>query len=240
MAVGNIRVIGQKGTDTQAVFDDLAIRSDDVFAKTQTGVEEARSVGGSSIPPKLRTVLMLIDGRTPFESFKSTLKTYGDVTELFSILRDLGLIIKTSRNDYARERSRVSAPSASSPLGGDTQSSRGNSPSQNFAPLESFTQTPAMSARISRSEQAPEPYAASPVRPARPTNSDVEVIKSNMVRDVSAVLGADAGPVIAKIQGCQTRDDLFASMMGIKKIISIYADRAAADKFASRYQSLSQ
>ena len=59
-----------------------------------------------------------------------------------------------------------------------------------------------------------------------------------MCRDVSALLGADAGPVIQKIQACRTKDDLFASMMGIKKIITIYLDRNAADKFGARYSAL--
>ena len=60
-----------------------------------------------------------------------------------------------------------------------------------------------------------------------------------MIRDVSALLGADAAPVVNKIQGCRTRDDLFSTMMGIKKIITIYTNRDAADKFASRYAVLS-
>ena len=68
---------------------------------------------------------------------------------------------------------------------------------------------------------------------------ELETVKGNMVRDVSSLLGGDAAQVISKIQGCRTKDDLFATMMGIKKIVSIYLDRNAADKFALRYQSLS-
>lgn len=64
------------------------------------------------------------------------------------------------------------------------------------------------------------------------------MIKSNMVRDVTAVLGADAAPVISKIQACRTKDDIFTTMTGIKKIIAIYADRNTADKFGARYNSL--
>jgi hypothetical protein len=92
----------------------------------------------------------------------------------------------------------------------------------------------------------PPPPAPAPAAPlTRGSNYDglnsneLEAIKSKMIRDVSVILGADAGLVISKIQGCRSQDDLFASMMGIKKIISIYADRAAADKFAARYQTLS-
>jgi hypothetical protein len=60
-----------------------------------------------------------------------------------------------------------------------------------------------------------------------------------MIRDVSALLGTDAAPVINKIQVCRTKDDLFSTMMGIKKIITIYTSREVADKFAVRYASLS-
>ena len=82
-------------------------------------------------------------------------------------------------------------------------------------------------------------YAARPMmQPAVDPFPMLETVKANMVRDVGITLGADSGPVIAKIQGCKTKDDLFATMMGIKKIISIYADMKAADKFLSRYPML--
>lgn len=82
--------------------------------------------------------------------------------------------------------------------------------------------------------QAAQQYSA-------PANNfpDLENYKTNMIRDVNGLLGADAAPVINKIQGCRTRDDLFSTMMGIKKIVTIYTNREAADKFASRYAVLS-
>ncbi len=269
MAAGNLRLIGSKNTDPHAVIDDHEVRSDDVFAKTQLGVDEVRRTGGSTIPPKLRTVLMLIDGRTPFESFKSTLQTYGDVTQLFSILRDLGLIVKTAGSDTARERTRSQRTPSTSPLGSETQALRQADLHPTQSSLDAITQMPDMMARIAMAEQAPGVYStgnahnAMPVSPppayypppAAPvmaaatiargapqsglSDSQLDAIKSKMIRDVSAILGADAGLVISKIQGCRTQDDLFASMMGIKKIITIYADRSAAEKFATRYQTLS-
>ncbi len=85
--------------------------------------------------------------------------------------------------------------------------------------------------------------AASPLRavnpPPAPPAFDLEPVKANMVRDVSSLLGSDAAPVINKIQNCRTRDDLFAAMMGIKKIVTMYVDKAAGDQFAARYDSLS-
>jgi hypothetical protein len=85
--------------------------------------------------------------------------------------------------------------------------------------------------------------AASPLRAVNPPPAapafDIEPVKANMVRDVSSLLGSDAGPVINKIQNCRTRDDLFAAMMGIKKIVTMYVDKAAGEQFAARYESLS-
>jgi hypothetical protein len=66
---------------------------------------------------------------------------------------------------------------------------------------------------------------------------DLNGAKSAMVRDVSSILGADAEPVIAKIQNAASKDDLFALMMGIKKIISIYAKPDVAEKFAAKHQA---
>jgi hypothetical protein len=87
----------------------------------------------------------------------------------------------------------------------------------------------------------PEQSYAPPPPQQPPSNyfPELETYKGNMVRDISTLLGADAAPVINKIQACRTKDDLFATMMGVKKIISIYADRNAADKFAARYTALS-
>ncbi len=68
---------------------------------------------------------------------------------------------------------------------------------------------------------------------------ELDSYKSNMIRDVSALLGADSAPVINKIQGCKSKDELFSTMMGIKKIITIYTNRDTAEKFGSRYLGLS-
>lgn len=100
-------------------------------------------------------------------------------------------------------------------------------------------------ANVMASQPSPQPqptYQSAPatmLMPGMNSFPELETIKGNMVRDISSLLASDAGPVIAKIQACRTKDDLFATMMGIKKIISIYLDRSAADKFALRYPSLS-
>lgn len=108
----------------------------------------------------------------------------------------------------------------------------------NLAPMRVGNGASVMS---SAPQSAPEQSYAPPPQQAPPSNyfPELETYKSNMVRDVSTLLGADAAPVINKIQACRTKDDLFATMMGVKKIITIYADRNAAEKFATRYQMLS-
>jgi hypothetical protein len=68
---------------------------------------------------------------------------------------------------------------------------------------------------------------------------ELEKIKTSMAQEVSSILGADAAQVVRKIQLCQTKDDLFSTMMGVKKIITVYTDRNTAEKFAARYQILS-
>lgn len=121
----------------------------------------------------------------------------------------------------------------------------------NLAPMRVGNGAPVMSSAPAPSyappNYSPPAYAPAPApeqsyAPAPQQQNyfpELETIKGNMVRDVSTLLGADASQVINKIQACRTKDDLFATMMGVKKIIMIYADRNAADKFAMRYQVLS-
>ena len=65
-------------------------------------------------------------------------------------------------------------------------------------------------------------------------SAELEKIKNMMAQDVTTILGADAAQVVRKIQSSQTKDELFENMMGIKKIISIYSNSVAAEKFADR------
>jgi hypothetical protein len=104
----------------------------------------------------------------------------------------------------------------------------------NGAPMQGYVQQPmSQQARQMQSPQVAQAYA-----PQQAFSPELDNYKNNMIRDVSALLGADAAPVISKIQTCRTKEELFAAMMGIKKIIGIYTDRNAADKFGAKYGSL--
>ncbi len=76
----------------------------DVFRKTPHGAEVARQQGSAGIPQRLRTVLMLIDGRTPISSFSSLLVNYGDVSEIFRMMLEMGLIEKVSAGSHFERR----------------------------------------------------------------------------------------------------------------------------------------
>ncbi len=62
-----------------------------IFKRTAKGIEESRN-RNCELPQRLKSMLLLIDGRTPVSRFLQTLTVYGDVTELFQVLVDLALI----------------------------------------------------------------------------------------------------------------------------------------------------
>jgi hypothetical protein len=63
--------------------------------------------------------------------------------------------------------------------------------------------------------------------------------RDDMVRDIMVLLGKDAQMVVTKIQRCETPMDLLAMMMGLKKIITMYANNAKAEEFGNKYSYLS-
>ena len=115
----------------------------------------------------------------------------------------------------------------------------------NGAPMQGYAQPMQQPAYAPQQQQAYAPQQQPAYAPQQPAYApqpaffpELESYKANMTRDVSALLGADAAPVISKIQACRNKDELFAAMMGIKKIIGIYTDRNAADKFGAKYGAL--
>jgi hypothetical protein len=71
------------------------------------------------------------------------------------------------------------------------------------------------------------------------TNSNFLEARDNMVREIMQLLGKDAEMVVAKIQRCETGMDLFAMMMGLKKIIGMYASNEKAEQFATKFAFVS-
>ena len=104
----------------------------------------------------------------------------------------------------------------------------------NGAPVQAANHLPPSMQQAPQQQRQPAPRSPS----GTTFSPELDMIKSNMVRDVSTLLGSDADMVISKIQNCRTKDDLFATMMGIKKIILMYQDKTVAEKFANRYEML--
>ncbi len=199
----------------------MEVELSNIYRKTLKGIDEV-AFKTSGLPLRLLSYLLVVDGEASADQLAARNQHLPSMPEVLQGLAGQGFleVIGTAANVVNISQMRVGNGSNTFSSQPETQ------PPQQMAP-----QAPAQ-------QQQPQfqPQAYAPAPPGY--FPELEIYKTNMTRDVSALLGADAGPVIQKIQGCKTRDDLFAAMMGIKKIITIYVDRAAADKFGSRYSSL--
>jgi len=189
-----------------------------IYRQTVKGIDEVAFKSGG-LPLRLMSYLLVIDGEASVDQLAAMHPNLPSIQAVLQGLCGQGFIevAGTAANvvDIGQMRMSNGASMPASPP------ARQQNPSYNYAPAPS--------------QPAPS-YAQ---QPNSNNSGELELYKANMIRDISALLAADAAPVISKIQGCRTRDELFATMMGIKKIITIYANREAADKFAARYSPLS-
>ncbi len=194
-----------------------------IYRKTLKGIDEI-AFKTSGLPLRLLSYLLVVDGEASAEQLSARNQHLPSMADVLSGLAAQGFleVIGTAANVVNISQMRVAN---GAPMTGGAGTPPPAMPMQQppaFAPMPSPAFAPAPAAAPAGAGYFPE----------------LEIYKSNMIRDVSVLLGADAGPVIQKIQACKTKDDLFAAMMGIKKIINIYLDRAAADKFGTRYNGL--
>lgn len=85
---------------------------EDIICKTPKGFEEARKqTSESSMPRRLRSLLMVVDGKSPFRTYAQTLKNHGDVEDLYASLEQAGYISRIPGGSQAR----TPAPAASRP-----------------------------------------------------------------------------------------------------------------------------
>lgn len=188
-----------------------------IYRQTLKGIDEVAFKSGG-LPLRLMSYLLVIDGEASVDQLAARHPNLPSIQAVLQGLCGQGFIevAGMAANVVDIGQMRVSN-------GANVSNSAPPAPQ---APAYNYAPPP---------QQAPQ-YA----QPANNGSSgELDLYKSNMIRDVSALLAADAAPVINKIQACRTRDDLFATMMGIKKIITIYASREIADKFVARYAALS-
>jgi len=185
-----------------------------IYRKTLKGVEEV-AFKSTGLPLRLLSYLLAVDGEASVDQIAVRNPQLPSIAVVLEGLADQGFleIIGTSANVVDMVQARMS---------NGANNVYGNAGAAGQAPLPTYAPPPAPVYN-----QAPAGYFP-----------ELDIYKSNMSRDVSALLGADAGPVIQKIQACRSADDLFSTMMGIKKIITVYLDRNAADKFGTKYNSL--
>lgn len=190
-----------------------------VYRQSLKGIDEIAFKSGG-LPLRLVSYLLIVDGEASVDQLVARHQNLPSMQAVLQGLCTQGFIEVSGAVANVVDIGQMRVSNGANYPASGAMFSQPQQPNNNF----NYGQQP----------QAVQQYSA-------PANNfpDLENYKSNMIRDVNALLGADAAPVISKIQGCRSRDDLFSTMMGIKKIVTIYTNREAADKFASRYAVLS-
>jgi len=184
-----------------------------IYRQSLKGIDEV-AFKSSGLPLRLVSYLLVVDGESSLDQLIARHPNLPSMQAVLQGLQGQGFVevAGTSANVVDIAQMRV-----------------GNGQSINI-PMPPSQQQPQYAA-----VQQPAPA----YRPAADFFPELENYKATMIRDVTALLGADSAPVTSKIQGCRTRDELFSTMMGIKKIITIYTNRDTAEKFGTRYSVLS-
>jgi hypothetical protein len=199
-----------------------------IYRKSFKGIDEV-AFKTSGLPMRMMSYLLVVDGESSVDQLVARNPQLPSLAVVLQGLQEQGFleVAGTAANVVDMAGMRVAN---GAPMQGYQQQQP-----------QAYQQQPMQQQPMQRQPQ--QQYQAQPAgnysQPHQASFPELEIIKTNMMRDVSTLLGTDAAPVISKIQGCRTKDDLFSTMVGIKKIITIYSDRNAADKFGAKYNSLS-
>jgi hypothetical protein len=187
-----------------------------IYRKSLKGIDEL-AFKTTGLPMRLMSYLSVVNGESTVEQLAAQHRQLPSLDVVLQGLCEQGFleVASSAANVVQMNTARV-----------------GNGAPEYSTPVSPSNVPPMMQQAIQSPMQQQLPRQATGFTP------ELDLIKTNMVRDISSILGSDAAQVIQKIQGCHTKDDLFATMMGIKKIITIYANAAQAEKFAIKYQSL--
>ena len=199
-----------------------------IYRKSFKGIDEV-AFKSNGLPMRMMSYLLVVDGEASVDQLAARNPQLPSLQAVLQGLAEQGFleIAGSAANVVEMTGMRVA----------------NGAPTQGYAqPMQQQMQQPAYAPQPQQAYAPQQQPAYAPQQPAYAPQPaffpELESYKANMTRDVSALLGADAAPVISKIQACRSKDELFASMMGIKKIIGIYADRNAADKFGAKYGAL--
>jgi hypothetical protein len=199
-----------------------------IYRKSLKGIDELAFKSGR-LTLRLTSYLLAVDGASSTEELAARNPHLPSMDVILNGLMQQGFIEAVNAPTGAPSQAQAGYATRPSMAPGGTPAGFG---------ADRRTMSPVTPADFAR-QAAAAAQAAGAGTPSRPFAAELDMVKGNMVRDVSSLLGSDAAPVINKIQNCATKDDLFAAMMGIKKIITMYVDKETAEKFATRYISLS-
>lgn len=222
-------------------FDEVAehtFSTATVFKRTSKGIEESRN-RQCELPQRLKSMLLLIDGRTPVSRFLQTLTVYGDVTELFQVLVDLSLIeaVKVGSSFEAvvpkieTTRPQQNEPVAKTQTRPDTISFDSLSDQIGFS-----KQSPSASVQPPEFRPAPPPYSPEPrannfgsafAAPARSQTPTVAAPQSaqlkralNLVNDwIPDLFGADSIEVMLELEKCNSNDQLVSTITELQPLM---------------------
>ena len=189
-----------------------------IYRKSLKGIDEL-AFKSAGLPLRLVSYLLVVDGEASADQLAARNAHLPSMAVVLKGLQEQGFLEMVGEGSSANVVDMVSMRVGN----GATMFNPAAAPAAYNPPPAAYSPQPAPTQN----------FAAAPS-----FSPELEGIKANMIRDISALLGADAAPVMQKIQGCRTKDDLFSTMMGIKKIVMMYTDRASADKFAARYSAL--
>ncbi len=202
------------------------IQPETVLRKTRRGYAELANQE-TFLHPKLRTVLMLVDGAASMAEILARTGTLGDVTGLIIELHLQGLIngghLDTGEDSTTKSPLHPSAPR----------------PNLQVVPTYSRGIEPDIT-HINR----PQPVAyrhdeLEEISSAASTESiQLQMVISALVDDMQRHLGKDAARVVPKIQACKNNGELLMLIVKLRDFLVAYAGREKADAFLARFQKL--
>src|SRR5260370_30001556 len=87
---------------------EIDISAGDIYSKSQLGIEEV-SNRKLKLSPRVRTMLILVDGQVPLFVLREEAQKVGAAPDFFEQLQTMGLIVKTGNVSGQGERQQTAA-----------------------------------------------------------------------------------------------------------------------------------
>lgn len=203
-----------------------------VARKSQAGMQEVfhRRAG---LSPKMRTLLIMLNGTRPIEELEKSLASLGDVRAMLYELNVMGLVEMEELYEQSnvvglagRIAGRSAAP-ASMPASVPAQQYAPQPPA--YLPPPAYAQTPMQPQyQPAPPGYAPVPQGYAPAPAAGAMSGMLGQLKAQLSAHMQRVLGEDYQLVRAKIDNCGTIRDFANLLEGCEKVLSNYVSPDAA------------